>query len=72
MVFWYNKDLCQKAGVDPTQIKQWEDFMEAVKKIKAAGITPIAAGGKDKWPLAFLPRPSHDAHPRQGRLASSL
>ena len=55
IVFWYNKDLCQKAGVDPTQIKQWEDFIEAVKKIKAAGITPIAAGGKDKWPLHFYP-----------------
>ena len=55
IVFWYNKELCQKAGVDPTQIKQWEDFIEAVKKIKAAGITPIAAGGKDKWPLHFYP-----------------
>ena len=40
MVFWYNKELCQKAGVDPTQIKQWEDFIDAVKKLKAAGITP--------------------------------
>jgi raffinose/stachyose/melibiose transport system substrate-binding protein len=55
IVFWYNKELCQKAGVDPTQIKQWEDFIEAVKKLKAAGITPIAAGGKDKWPLHFYP-----------------
>jgi raffinose/stachyose/melibiose transport system substrate-binding protein len=55
IVFWYNKELCQKAGVDPTQIRSWEDFMEAVKKIKAAGITPIAAGGKDKWPLHFYP-----------------
>jgi raffinose/stachyose/melibiose transport system substrate-binding protein len=55
IVFWYNKELCQKAGVDPTQIKEWGDFMEAVKKIKAAGITPIAAGGKDKWPLHFYP-----------------
>ncbi len=55
MVFWYNKELCQKAGVDPTQIRYWGDFVEAVKKIKAAGITPIAAGGKDKWPLHFYP-----------------
>jgi raffinose/stachyose/melibiose transport system substrate-binding protein len=55
IVFWYNKELCQKAGVDPTQIKEWGDFVEAVKKIKAAGITPIAAGGKDKWPLHFYP-----------------
>ncbi len=55
IVFWYNKDLCQKAGVDPTQIRYWEDFIDAVKKLQAAGITPIAAGGKDKWPLHFYP-----------------
>ena len=53
IVLWYNKELCQKAGVDPTQIKYWEDLVDAVKKCQAAGITPIAAGGKDKWPLHF-------------------
>jgi raffinose/stachyose/melibiose transport system substrate-binding protein len=53
IVLWYNKELCQKAGVDPTQIKYWEDFVDAVKKCQAAGVTPIAAGGKDKWPLHF-------------------
>jgi raffinose/stachyose/melibiose transport system substrate-binding protein len=55
IVFWYNKELCQKAGVDPTKIKEWDDFLDAVKKCKAAGVTPIAAGGGDKWPLHFYP-----------------
>jgi raffinose/stachyose/melibiose transport system substrate-binding protein len=55
VVFWYNKELCQKAGVDPQKIKYWEDFIDAVKKCKDAGITPVAAGGKDKWPLHFYP-----------------
>ena len=55
IVFWYNKELCQKAGVDPQKIKYWEDFIDAVKKCKDAGITPVAAGGKDKWPLHFYP-----------------
>jgi len=55
IVFWYNKDLVAKAGVDPTKIKDWDDFIEAVKKCQAAGITPLAAGGKDKWPLHFYP-----------------
>jgi raffinose/stachyose/melibiose transport system substrate-binding protein len=55
VVFWYNKELCEKAGVDPTKIKYWEDFIDAVKKCQAAGITPLAAGGKDKWPLHFYP-----------------
>jgi len=55
MVFWYNKELCRKAGVDPTKIMYWEDLIDAVKKCQATGITPIAAGGKDKWPLHFYP-----------------
>ncbi|MBV9105007.1 MAG: carbohydrate ABC transporter substrate-binding protein [Verrucomicrobia bacterium] len=55
IVFWYNKDLVEKAGVDPTKIKYWDDLIDAVKKCQAAGITPIAAGGKDKWPLHFYP-----------------
>jgi raffinose/stachyose/melibiose transport system substrate-binding protein len=55
IVFWYNKELCQKAGVDPTKIKQWGDLLDAVKKCKTAGVTPIAAGGGDKWPLHFYP-----------------
>jgi raffinose/stachyose/melibiose transport system substrate-binding protein len=55
IVFWYNKDLCRKAGVDPQKIKYWDDFVEAAKKCQAAGVTPVAAGGKDKWPLHFYP-----------------
>jgi raffinose/stachyose/melibiose transport system substrate-binding protein len=53
IVLWYNRDLCQKAGVDPTKIQYWDDFVDAAKKCQAAGITPAAAGGKDKWPLHF-------------------
>src|SRR5580700_2410463 len=55
IVFWYNKELCQKAGVDPQKIMYWEDLIDAVKKCQGAGITPLAAGGKDKWPLHFYP-----------------
>ncbi len=53
IVFWYNKDLCAKASFDPTKIKTWDDFIDAVKKCQTAGITPLAAGGKDEWPLHF-------------------
>jgi raffinose/stachyose/melibiose transport system substrate-binding protein len=55
IIFWYNKALVAKAGVDPTKIKEWSDFVDAVKKCQAAGITPLAVGGKDKWPLHFYP-----------------
>lgn len=53
VVIWYNKDLAAKAGVNAEKIKTWDDFLTAVKKAKAAGITPIVVGGKDKWPLHF-------------------
>ncbi len=34
-------------------IKTWDDYLAAVKKIKAAGIVPIAGGGGEKWPIHF-------------------
>ena len=52
-ILWYNKELLKKAGVDPASLTTWKGFLEAVKKCKAAGITPIATGGGDKWPLHF-------------------
>lgn len=51
--FFYNKALFAKAGVKAEDIRTWTDFLEAVKKIKAAGIVPIAGGGGDKWPIHF-------------------
>ena len=55
MVFWYNKELCEKAGVDPSRIKYWEDLLDAISKCRATGITPMAVGGSEKWPLQFFP-----------------
>jgi len=53
VVFFYNKDLFAKAGVDAAGIRTWDHLLDAVKKLQAAGITPIVAGGGDKWPLHF-------------------
>jgi raffinose/stachyose/melibiose transport system substrate-binding protein len=50
---WYNKALFDKAGVDGTAIRTWTDLTGAVQKLKDAGITPIACGGGDKWPIHF-------------------
>lgn len=52
--FFYNKALFAKAGVDGDKIKTWDDLLGAVKTLKAAGITPLTAGGGDKWPLSFF------------------
>jgi raffinose/stachyose/melibiose transport system substrate-binding protein len=51
--FFYNKELMAKAGVDGAGIKTWDDLLNAVKKLKAAGVTPLMVGGADKWPLHF-------------------
>lgn len=51
--FFYNKKLFARAGVDADQIKTWGDLLAAVKKLKAAGVTPIAVGAGEKWPMQF-------------------
>jgi raffinose/stachyose/melibiose transport system substrate-binding protein len=53
VVFYYNKKLFDKVGVKAEDIKTWDDFLGAVKKIKAAGITPIVVGAGEKWPMHF-------------------
>jgi raffinose/stachyose/melibiose transport system substrate-binding protein len=51
---FYNKELFAKAGLDPAAPpKTWDEFLAAVKALKAAGITPIALGEKEKWPGHF-------------------
>ena len=49
--FWYNKDLFAQAGIEGTPTTL-DELNEAVEKLKAAGITPIAVGAADKWPAA--------------------
>lgn len=49
-VLWYNKALFEKAGITapPTT---WDEFFAAADKLKAAGIAPVALGGKDGFEL---------------------
>jgi multiple sugar transport system substrate-binding protein len=48
---FYRKDVFQKAGIT-TEPKTWAEFMDANKKLKAAGVTPFTVGGRDAWTLA--------------------
>ncbi|MFF3166228.1 extracellular solute-binding protein [Streptomyces sp. NPDC003273] len=47
--FWYNKALFKKAGVT-TPPTTWSGFLDTVRTLKSAGVTPIALAGKEKWP----------------------
>ena len=53
VAFFYNKKLFEKAGVKAEDIKSWDDFLGAVKKLKSAGITPLVVGAGEKWPMHF-------------------
>ena len=53
VALFYNKALMDKAGVDPKSLETWDGFLAGVKKIKAAGITPIVMGAGEKWPMHF-------------------
>jgi raffinose/stachyose/melibiose transport system substrate-binding protein len=50
--FWYNKSLFAQAKI-ASPPKTWTQFLADIATLKAANITPIAIGGKDKWPDAF-------------------
>ncbi|MFJ9909110.1 extracellular solute-binding protein [Streptomyces sp. NPDC101152] len=50
--FWYNKALFQQAGIS-TPPTTWSGFLDAVQKLKAKNITPIALAGKEKWPEMY-------------------
>ena len=52
--FFYNKALFAKAGIDADKVKTWDQFLDMVKTLQAAGITPLSVGGADKWPLSFF------------------
>ncbi len=49
--FFYSKDLFTQAGITapPTTLAEFND---AVSKLKAKGIAPVALGAKDAWPAA--------------------
>ncbi|MCW5952482.1 MAG: extracellular solute-binding protein [Propionibacteriaceae bacterium] len=46
---WYNKDLFAQAGITGTP-KTLPELADAVAKLKAINVAPIAVGAGDKWP----------------------
>lgn len=49
-IIYYNKEFLSQVGYDQFP-STYEDFIEMIKKLKEAGITPISLGNKEKWPL---------------------
>jgi multiple sugar transport system substrate-binding protein len=49
----YNKDVLAAAGVDPTTIKTWDDFMNACKTIKETKAAEFCFSPSAKYPGEF-------------------
>jgi len=47
IVLFYNKELFQKAGVQPP--KTWDDVMSLVKTFNGMGVAPFSLGGQSRW-----------------------
>lgn len=51
--FYYNRRLFERAGVDASRIRTWDDFLAAVRALQALGVAPIAAGPLETWSVGI-------------------
>lgn len=49
-IIYYNKEYLAQVGYNEFPAT-YDDFIDMIKKLKEAGITPISLGNKEKWPL---------------------
>ena len=47
IVFFYNKELFAKAGVQPP--KTWDELLSLVKTFNGMGVAPLSLGGQSRW-----------------------
>lgn len=50
--FWYNKQILTDNGIEAPAT--WDDLVDAAATLKAAGVQPFSAAGKDGWPVTRL------------------
>ncbi|MDZ7801853.1 MAG: extracellular solute-binding protein [Trueperaceae bacterium] len=46
---WYNVDLFEQHGLEEPQT--WDEFVEVVRTLADAGVTPLMVGNSELWPL---------------------
>ena len=53
---FYNTELFEQANVDASQIKTWDDFLDACQTLKDAGITPLVLPGEANsgWAISLF------------------
>lgn len=50
--FWYNSEILSRAGYE-TFPADWDTFLAMCDDLKSRGVTPIALGLADRWPVMF-------------------
>jgi raffinose/stachyose/melibiose transport system substrate-binding protein len=50
--FWYNRDMLAKAGYESFPA-DWDSFLAMCETLKKGGVTPIALGIADRWPVMY-------------------
>ncbi len=50
--FWYNEQLLSDNGIEAPAT--WDELVDAAATLKAAGVQPFIAAGKDGWPVTRL------------------
>ena len=53
-VFWYNKKVLEKNGINVGGKMTFDEFFAAAEKLKGAGVTPLAVGDSGIWATAQL------------------
>ncbi len=51
-VLWYNKQIFEDNNLEPPTTM--DDFFQVAETLQAAGVTPLAVGGKDKFEVPHL------------------
>lgn len=49
VLIWYSKPIFEQYGLEPPQT--WDELANIVDTLRAKGIAPVAAGGKERWQL---------------------
>ncbi|WP_187273992.1 extracellular solute-binding protein [Paenibacillus sp. N3.4] len=49
-IIYYHKDMLAKVGYNEFPGK-YADFLKMMKKLKESGVTPMAMGNKNRWPM---------------------
>lgn len=52
LVIYYNRKIYNQLGLNEPET--WEEFLSNLEQVKAAGIIPLANGGKDGWTLEVM------------------